>query len=144
MQVFHYCAEILKGTPLFETCSDDHILKPNKATEGAIYNDFDGNNNSLVDDEDFESWIQTTNTQNNDDTERMSDQSLEVPTVSQNDIDFYFLQSDEANETRWVKDHPLFHSDKTDPGYSFDVKHLISMPKEAWDKLPITEMDLER
>ena len=144
MDVFHYCAEYLKGTPLFETCSDDHILRPRADTEGAIYNDFDGNNAKLVENGDFENWLRITENVSSDSEEEQQNQELSVPIVSEEDIDYYFLESDAANPLRWTKDHHLFSANKEDGCYQSNINFLASMSEKRWQELPITAMDLER
>ena len=53
MKVFHYCAEVLKGVSVFESCSNEDLLKMLKDDgEGAVYNDF-GRTGTLLVDEDF-------------------------------------------------------------------------------------------
>ena len=51
MKVFHYCAEVLKDTPLFEACNTRELLANDR--EGAIYNDFDSTPGHLIKDSDF-------------------------------------------------------------------------------------------
>ena len=139
MSVFHYCAEILKETPLFETCKDSHILKPSSSKEGAIYNNFDGLSERLMRDSDFEEENEDSTNSNNEDSELI----LEEPTVTQSDIDDYFIQSDDVDESRWKKDHPLF-SCNNDTHFKTKVDTLINLRPEEWKKLPIYDIDLER
>ena len=140
MSVFHYCDELLKDTPLFETCEDSFVLDTNPSTSGAIYNDFDGNPHSLLRDSDFESDQERTSEQDNID----SHDSVVEPDISQSDIDYYFLVADDENESRWVKDHPLFSNDSSKSDHEEKIQKLTEMSLEEWNLLPIRITDTER
>ena len=133
MEIFHYCAEILKGTSLFETCRNEELLR--RRQTGALYNDFDGISNTLIKDSDFIEEETTENAQ--------ASSSISEEIISQCEIDEMFLRADEEDEERWNKDHPLFTSE---PGIQFNkcLQELISMEDEEWDELPIYDDDIKR
>lgn len=136
MQVFHYCAERLKGVALFESCPNSALRK--KANrDGALYNDFDGDPASLMKDSDF----------NEAGPSSQIDASSDIDDpVSQVDIDRLLLQADEVNSARWEKDHHLFINDaeKTDLRYQQSVRDLVAMEEDEWESLPLFDDDFER
>lgn len=141
MEVFHYCAEVLKDVPLFESIPDSVVNKVKQFNSGAIYNDVSGCNESLMRESDFEDEeLYEADSSNNEDVTELD---LEEPIVTQNDIDEYFLQSDEADPNRWVKDHPLF-SCHDDSLFKRKVDALMKLSNTDWDKLPIKASDIER
>lgn len=135
MSVFHYCSEVLKDTPLFETCTDEQALRRTRYNEGAVYNDFDGEAGDLVHDSDFEEkqFFDSGNT---------SSDFEEEPSFSQEEIDSYFLAADDCDVTRWQKDHPLFTTDEKK--HKNIVSKLCSLSEEEWKKLPINKNDIKR
>ena len=143
MKIFHYCAEVLKDIPIFETCSDTEALKPQRFTEGAIYNDWDGMSADLIMDEEFEDDLMGS-VEFYDDDDEVNEEMVYEPEVTQEDIDYYFLQSDEADESRWVKEHRLFTRNKDDEKYNQIVQELVAMNQKTWNRLPIMADDLKR
>ena len=137
MQVFHYCAEILKHTSLFESCDDSHVLLKATIEEGAIYNDFDGMSERLMRDSDFEE-----EEPNSSSCEANNSIPIEEPTVTQDDIDEYFLQSDEADHSRWTKDHELF-SKNNDTRFNGKVTKLLELNNLEWEAL-LNTTDIKR
>ena len=136
MEVFHYCASILKTTPLFETCNDSDIDKFSKG-EGALYNNVDKDPSTiLMPDSDFED-----KDDNNPDITIQSD--VEEISISDTEIDVVMLKHDEMDKERWVKHHPLF-STADDENYDENVKRLVSLPENEWKALPIYVIDRER
>ncbi len=138
MDVFHYCSEVLKTTPLFESCSNQELFKLKRSEErmGAAYNDYDGLADSLLADSDFE-------TDSSEDSGETSSESEEkainfTPEV----IDLYFLGADEVDPKRWEKDHEYFTTSikQVDPL----VRKLTRLSQEDWSKLPINEEDVKR
>ena len=156
MQIFHYCAEILKGTPLFTTCTDEDVRKNTKKKEGekgsddeedegAVYNDFDGMLDHLVHDSDLEEDYTCSSQQPVENNEHeVVEEVFEEPSVEEEHVDFYFLASDEADRKRWVKQHALFSDDKNAFDYKDKVRQLTQMSDKAWSALPISSEDLKR
>ena len=137
MEVFHYCAEVLKTKPLFESCSNEELfrLKRNEERTGAAYNDYDGLADTLLADSNFE-------TDSSDDDETASDTETDEMVFTPEDLDMYYLGVDDANPKRWHKDHSLFTTDEKqlDPV----VRKLLRLSEEDWSKLPINREDLHR
>ncbi|XP_066925566.1 uncharacterized protein [Clytia hemisphaerica] len=138
MEVFHYCSEVLKTTPLFDSCSNQDVFKLKRDEErmGAAYNDYDGLAESLLADSDFE-------TDSSEDAEETSSESEEEAlNFTSEDMDLYFLGADESDPKRWKKDHEYFTTDikRVDPL----VRKLTMLTDEDWSKLPINKEDLKR
>ena len=126
--------------PLFESCEDSQVFRSVNLTDGAVYNDFDGIGGDLLDDSDFEESSQLID---NNDESFIESSNIETPEVEQEDLDFFFLQADEVEDSRWKKNHRLFLSEHS---YEYDeiVKSLVEMNNEEWGKLPINTHDIER
>ena len=146
MQVFHYCAEVLRDTQLFESCDDAYVFAPatSRAEEGAVYNDYDGSaHDKLVavsdfqddDDEDLESSQEAIS--------QIHEEVIRNPLIDDDDIDFYFLESDEANHSRWSKEHNLFCKEKNISHYQLALNILVHMSEDDWKKLPINCDDIK-
>ena len=139
MEVFHYCAVKLKDKPIFETCSNENIPRAGStSTGGAVYNDFDGNPGALLRDSDFDEEHDNDSSDHNQASENEQD-----ITISQEEVDHYFLLADEEDQTRWVKDHPLFSQVKNDE-FDEKVRELEGMSEDEWNRLPIYIIDLKR
>lgn len=125
MKVFHYCASVLTGTPLFETCSDKD-LKSGDASNGAIYNDFDNDPTSLLLRDDFNISLSDSDS----DSEDNDYEEIE------NELEKVFLRADDEDPDRWIIDHDLFdnESEIDSDEYKRKVKAILS---EDWDDLPI-------
>ena len=94
MSIFHYCAELLRNVPLFETCSNRELLEQSQNQDGAIYNDFDGCSQSLVNTEELSSsQLQFT--------DQCFPIGMDEMQPSREDIDQAFLQADEDDRSRW-------------------------------------------
>ena len=121
MSVFHYCASRLAGTPLFESCSDQDLVT--KDHSGAIYNDFDGLNSSLLSEQDFES----------SQIEYSNDVNVENGSpVEQRDLDMCFLQADDDDVARWEIDSEFFdcYNLPSSLPYIEKVHHLVENEDE--------------
>ena len=139
MMVFHYCAEILKRTPLFETCSNRDLMSNCRNSEGAIFNDFDNDPGALIDDGELEEpFTESSQAELEDVVSDFED------LIEKEEIDTFYLQADSEDPQRWIKDHPLFdyELDFQDPQYIRKVEELLSL--EDWDFLPIYDDDEER
>ena len=123
MMVFHFIAAKIKDVPLFESCADQDLSNSNE--EGAIYNDFDGNNISLLDKDDFlqSQLIDYNNSQ---------EMNLDSTAVNEQDIDTLFLQADEDDFTRWDIPSEYFEKDlpPNDFIYISKVHHLVNNDEE--------------
>ena len=82
MEVFHYCSEVLKTRPLFESCSNEELfrLKRNEERTGPTYNDYDGLADNLLAVSDFE-------TDTSDGGEISSDTEQDEMHFTQEDMD---------------------------------------------------------
>ena len=126
--------------PLFQTVEDSYVVPGNRQEAGDVYNDFDGSQDKLMKDSDLED-DEVESSENGE--EESTTVELQEPTVTQNDIDGYFLQSDEAKPERWKKDHPLF-SCSNDILYKKKIETLLKLSSTDWKKLPIMAADVER
>lgn len=137
MEVFHYCAEVLKEMPLFESCTNEELfrLKREELRTGAVFNDYDGLVDQLLADSDFESESAGESTS----SETTSEAEL---TFTEHEMDLYFLGADENDPQRWEKKHPLFttHPDRIDEA----LYQLRKLSEEEWKKIPINCQDLTR
>ena len=135
MEVFHYCTEVLKETPLFESCRDEDINIANR-NEGALYNNVDKDPSIyLMPESDFE--------KSEDDGSMSQTSDVEELSIGDKEIDSVMMKVDEMNEERWIKDHPLF-SNADDESYTVKVKSLLAMSEKDWKALPIYAEDRER
>ncbi|XP_066928609.1 uncharacterized protein [Clytia hemisphaerica] len=147
MQVFHYCAEVLKETPLFETCDDAYVFAPATGApeeEGAVYNDYDGAAHTklvaLSDFHDEEDELDSSQAA----ISQIHEQIIRDPLIDDEDIDYYFLESDEANPARWSKEHNLFSTEKNTTHYRLAINTLTYMSEDDWKKVPIHCDDIKR
>lgn len=115
MEVFHYCSEVLKETPLFESCDDAYVFSTKDDKVGSIYNDYDGGSDKLIMESDFQedelSCSQSAH-------ELIQQEIVRDPIVDDEDMDFYFLESDEATPARWAKTPTFLHGERN---YSLPV-----------------------
>ena len=142
MKIFHYCAEILKFTPLFESCKNSDLTKQSDNSEGAIFNDFDNEPGSLIDDNELHLPLDITwDEEMLDDTE--SDIEIDV---AEKEIEQAFLEADDDDPLRFSKDHNLFDSESEPSDYSYKnkVTALIELDDEEWEELPIYDDDENR
>ncbi len=137
MEVFHYCAVILKEKPLFESCTNAELfqLKREELRTGAVYNDYDGLVDQLMADSDFESESagESSSSETTSEAELM---------FTEHEMDLYFLGADENDPKRWEKEHPLF---TTNPNRIDEALYqLQKLTEEEWKKLPIDGDDITR
>lgn len=129
MEVFHYCAAVLRDRNIFVTCSDQILNAQRNSRSGAIYNDFE-----------------------NDPLEIMSmpsapteAHSLSPPVtriqVSENEMDCFFLQADEDDPSRYAIEHEWFSTENTKSrSYRGKVCKII----ENWDDMDIYKDNVDR
>ncbi|XP_066922695.1 uncharacterized protein [Clytia hemisphaerica] len=141
MEVIHYCSEVLKETPLFESCDDAYVFSTKDDKVGSIYNDYDGGSDKLIMESDFQedelSCSQSAH-------ELIQQEIVRDPIVDDEDMDFYFLESDEATPARWAKTHQLFYTEKGTTHYQLCINTLNYMSNEDWKKVPINQEDIKR
>lgn len=131
MQVFHYCAEVLKDRNIFVTCTDKQLRERqvDRESGGAKYNDFDNDPLQLL----------------NDSCGSLSESEQEIVNeecVGQQELDKIFLKADEEDEDRWVFEHPLFDNSsvKTSTPYKNKVLALVN----EWDSLDVFDDHIYR
>lgn len=129
MKVFHYCAEVLKEQPLFESCRDEDILKKND-DEGAVYNDFE-NSGCLLEESDF-----TTSDSENE-------VNIDKVKIKRTDIDLAFLQADDEDPDRWHFKSNLFEANLPPSSFSYQKK-VKDLLEGDWDMLDLDDSDIER
>ena len=136
MEVFHYCAAQLEGTPLFESCTDAELfaIKRNEKRQGAVYNDYDGIADELL--TDFEDGVCYSNS-----SAQEEEEEEERLTFSQREVDLYFLGADDRNDKRWEKDHPFFTTDEDEAPAM--VRQLMRLSDDEWRKL-LNHEDIKR
>lgn len=136
MKVFHYCAEVLREVPLFESCNDELLYREANVTqEGSVYNDFDNDRMYLLSDNDDDD--------DDDEVEELEDEIPSCPyVIGDKDIEKIFLAADEEDYERWSVCHPFF--DFQNPcqstAYINNVYELLH--NVEWDDLPIYD-DME-
>ena len=137
MEIFHYCSEVLKGTPLFQSCSDAEAfaLKRTESREGAVYNDYDGIAEDLMHESDFEEQLHYASSSSGHESEEAT------MSFSQQEMDEYFLGADENDPKRWHKDHPLFTTEITE--VDSVVNKLMKLSENEWKNL-INREDIQR
>jgi len=100
MQVFHYCADVLKEMPLFESCKDVELFRSAHCSgEGSVYNDFDHDPILLLNEN-----SELENEESNDDSQA----PCVVAQVDDEDIGRLFLAADNMSYNRWRVKHQLF------------------------------------
>lgn len=140
MEIFHYCAERLQEIPLFTSCSDESIFaNKDEPQQGSIYNDFDFNPASFIENEDFagfeDSQSQSTSNQNEGDSELVQ--------VSQATIDEIFLQADNDDHSRWSFESDLFDCTSNINSEQY-MKKVYDVARYEWDYLDIYDDHIRR
>jgi len=132
MQIFHYCAAVLRDVPLFESCSDGLIHKEAYSNqEGSVYNDFDTNPMDLLSD-----------ASTDDDIEEEENIVRFKSTVGDDDIEKVFLAADQEDYERWSVDHSLFDYQNPSQSSVYIEKVYKLLNEGDWDDLPIYD-DME-
>ena len=134
MKVFHYCAELLKETPLFESVTDINLYKDaNMSNKGSVYNDFDHNPlDFLRSKSNYASDI-------GEDSSEVSAPVTRPSMVVSSDINTMFLLADDKDHERWNIDHPLF--DKTNHPMTAVYMSRVNLilTREVFESFPINE-----
>ena len=140
MKVFHYCAEVLGKTPLFESIKDVETYRQGHLSqEGSVYNDFDNDPLDLLLDSDESDGSEDEGDGDLSDSAN-DDRELE-DLITEVDVDRAYLKADKENNDRWFVDHALFdgESEKDSKEYMQKVHDLLS---GDFDELPIYD-DME-